>query len=195
MAVILQMTYMKKLGLPNYSSHSCAASLTVEIADVSVAAQESTKLYALLQTAVDNEIQQVGFMPDATTYGMNNGNGSRITSGNGNTNANGSVARNGNGHSNGNGYANGNGRHAAPAPSNGDHWNCTDGQRGFILRIIAESSLTKQDVEDMARQLYGTGVTGLDKMQASQLIEELLEKTGKKAAGPQRRWSRQPART
>ena len=25
MAVILQMTYMKKLGLPNYSSHSCAA--------------------------------------------------------------------------------------------------------------------------------------------------------------------------
>ena len=195
MAVILQMTYMKKLGQPNYSSHSCAASLTVEIADVSVAAQESTKLYALLQTAVDNEIQQVGFMPDATTYGMNNGNGSRITSGNGNTNPNGSPARNGNGHSNGNGYGNGNGRHAAPAPSNGDHWNCTDGQRGFILRIIAESSLTKQDVEEMAQQLFGAGVTGLDKMQASQLIEELLEKTGKKAAGPQRRWSRQPART
>jgi len=45
-------------------------------------------------------------------------------------------------------------------------------------------SLTKQDVEEMARQLFGTGVTGLDKMQASQLIEELLEKTGKKAGGP-----------
>jgi hypothetical protein len=195
MAVILQMTYMKKLGLPNYSSHSCAVSLSVEIADASVAAQESTKLYALLQTAVDNEIQQVGFMPDATTYGMNNGNGSRITSGNGNTNANGSVARNGNGHSNGNGYGNGNGHHAGPVPSNGDRWNCTDGQRGFILRIIAESSLTKQDVEEMSQQLFGAGVTGLDKMQASQLIEELLEKTGKKAGGPQRRWSRQPART
>jgi len=187
MAVILQMTYMKKLGLPNYSSHSCAVSLTVEIADASVAAQESTKLYALLQTAVDNEIQQVGFMPDATTYGMNNGNGAH---------PNGSPARNGNGHSNGNGYANGNGRHAAPVTArNGDHWNCTDGQRGFILRIIAESSLTKQDVEEMAQQLFGAGVTGLDKMQASQLIEELLEKTGKKAGGPQRRWSRQPART
>ena len=193
MAVILQMTYMKKLGLPNYSSHSCAASLTVEIADVSVAAQESTKLYALLQTAVDNEIQQVGFMPDATTYGMNNGNGAH-PNGNG-AHPNGSPARNGNGHSNGNGYANGNGRHAAPVPSNGDRWNCTDGQRGFILRIIAESSLTKQDVEEMAQQLFGAGVTGLDKMQASQLIEELLEKTGKKAGGPQRRWSRQPART
>jgi len=46
------MTYQKKLGLPNYSSHSCSVSLTVEIPDVSVAAQESTKLYALLQTAV-----------------------------------------------------------------------------------------------------------------------------------------------
>ena len=64
------MTYSKKLGLPNYSSHSCSVSLTVEIPDASVAAQESTKLYALLQTAVDNEIQQVGYMPDASTYGM-----------------------------------------------------------------------------------------------------------------------------
>ena len=170
MAVILQMTYQKKLGLPNYSSHSCSVSLTVEIPDVSIAAQESTKLYSLLQTAVDNEIQAVGFMPDATTYGMKPGqNGDRH------------PAANGNGHT--------------PAPiGNGDHWNCTDGQRGFILRIINESNLTKQNVEDLAQQLFGAGVTSLDKMQASQLIEELLEKTGKKAGGPQRRWSRQPAR-
>ena len=172
MAVILQMTYMKKLGLPNFSSHSCAVSLTVEIPDASVAAQESTKLYSLLQTAVDNEIQQVGFMPDATTYGMNNGNGTRLTNGN----------ANGEGH--------------APAPTrNGDHWNCTDGQKGFILRIISESSLTKQDVDDLAQQLFNAGVSSLDKMQASQLIEELLEKTGKKSGNGQRRWPRQPART
>ncbi len=181
MAVILQMTYQKKLGLPNYSSHSCSVSLTVEIPDVSVAAQESTKLYALLQTAVDNEIKEVGFMPDATTYGMK-------------------PSQNGNGHPGTNGHAangNGNGHRptSVPVPArNGEHWNCTDGQRGFVLRIIAESSLTKQDAEEMAQQLFSAGVTSLDKMQASQLIEELLEKTGKKAAGPQRRWSRQPAR-
>ena len=131
---------------------------------------------------MDNEIQQVGFMPDATTYGMNNGNGAHT---------NGSPIRSSNGNS---GHTNGNGH--APAPArNGDHWNCTDGQRGFILRIINESNMKKQDVEDMARQLYGAGVTSLDKMQASQLIEELLEKTGKKNGGTQRRWSRQPART
>ena len=175
MAVILQMTYQKKLGLPNYSSHSCAVSLTVEIPDVSVAAQESAKLYALLQTAVDNEIQEVGFMPDATTYGMNNRNGH---SGNGNGNGNGH-------HSNG---------HRQPPPPTGDRWNCTDGQKGFILRIISESNLNKQDVEEQALQLFGVGVKELYKMQASQLIEELLEKTGKQNGNGQRRWSRQPAR-
>ena len=175
MAVILQMTYQKKLGLPNFSSHSCAVSLTVEIPDVSVAAQESAKLYALLQTAVDNEIQEVGFMPDATTYGMNNRNG-HSSNGNGN----------GNGH-----HSNG---HRQPPPPTGDRWNCTDGQKGFILRIISESNLNKQDVEEQALQLFGVGVKELDKMQASQLIEELLEKTGKQNGNGQRRWSRQPAR-
>jgi len=175
MAVILQMTYQKKLGLPNYSGHSCSASLTVEIPDVSVAAQESTKFYTLLQTAVDNEIQQVGWMPDAETYGMKSG------------------ARAGNGNTNGNGNANGNG-HAPTASRNAENWNCTDGQRGFILRIVSESKLNKQDVEDMVQQLFGAGVRDLDKMQASQLIEDLLEKTGKKGNG-QRQWRRQPART
>ena len=174
MAVILQMTYMKKLGLPNYSSHSCSVSLTVEIADASVAAQESTKLYALLQTAVDNEIQAVGFMPDATTYGMNNREGASS-----------------NGHP-GNGNGSGNG-HPSP-PRNAERWNCTDGQKGLILRLINENSLNKQDIEDQAQQLFGIGVKELDKLQASQLIEELLEKTGRKPTG-QRRWSRQPART
>ena len=48
----------------------------------------------------------------------------------------------------------------------------------------------------MAQQLFGIGVKELDKLQASQLIEELLEKTGRKTNG--RRSSmqgRQPART
>jgi hypothetical protein len=177
MAVILQMTYSKKLGLPNYSSHSCSVSLTVEIPDASVAAQESTKLYALLQTAVDNEIQAVGYMPDASTYGMKpskEGDGS-------------------NGHpSNDNGHGH---QHQQEQNRNGDTWNCTDGQRGFIQRIVNENGLNKDDVEATAQQLFGIGVKQLDKMQASQLIEELLEKAGKKSNG-RRQWSRrQPART
>jgi hypothetical protein len=162
MAVILQMTNQKKLGLPNFSSHSCSVSVTTEIPDVSVAAQESTKLYSLLQTAVDNEIQQVGYMPDATTYGMKNGNGAQQPVNNGRSR---------------------------------ERWRCTEGQKRFILRIVNESKLDKNDVEAMAQQLFGCGVRQCDKMQGSQLIEELLEKTGK-GNGRRFRWrSREPART
>ena len=46
----------------------------------------------------------------------------------------------------------------------------------------------------MAQGLFGLGVRELDKMQASQLIEDLLEKAGWKPTG-QRRWSRQRVRT
>ena len=47
----------------------------------------------------------------------------------------------------------------------------------------------------MAKQLFGVGVKALDKLQASQLIEELLEKTGRKN-GRRSPWQgRQPART
>ncbi len=167
MAVILAITYQKKLGLPNFSSHSCQVSLTVEIPDVSQAAEESSKLYQLLQSAVDQEIQQVGFMPDATVYGINkpiNGDGGHSQNGINGQQRNGS-----------------------------DQWNCTEGQKGFIIRLVNDKGLEKAEVEQMAQELYGAGVKQLDRLQASQLIEELLEKTGKRKNGD-RRWQRQPVR-
>ena len=120
-------------------------------------------------------------MPDASRYGMNNGS-SNGHPGNGN----------GNGHPS-NGTATGSRRPPAPAS---DGWNCTEGQKGFVLRIINESKLDKNEVEGMAQQLFGIGVKELDKLQASQLIEELLEKTGRKTNGRRSPWQgRQPART
>ncbi len=174
MAVILSMTYQKKLGLPNFSSHSCQVSLTVEIPDVSQAAQESSKLYQLLQSAVDEQIKTVGFMPDATIYGMN-------APGSGTTDR---QIQTVNGHKQ-NGHR--------PNGTTGDSWNCTDGQRGFIIRLVNDNALDKGEVEDLAQQLFGVGVKQLDRLQASQLIEELLEKTGKKSNG-RTRWQRQPVR-
>jgi len=185
MAVILMMTYSKKLGLPNYSSHSCSVSLTVEIPEVSAVAQETTKLYQLLQTAVDNEIQEVGFMPDATTYGMDKRHAQNGRQPNGNSHSSrlpGNTPNRSVGSTNGNGHCN----------VSNEPWNCTDGQKGLILRIVNENKIPKDEVEGMAQQLFGVGVKQLDKLQASQLIEELLEKTGRT---PQRsRWQRQPAR-
>ncbi len=168
MAIILSITYQKKLGLPNFSSHSCQVSLTVEIPDVSQAAEESSKLYQLLQSAVDEQIQAVGFMPDATIYGMN-------APGSGTTDRQIQPVQKVNGH------------------HSNDSWNCTDGQKGFIIRLVNDNGLDKGEVEGMAQQLFGVGVKQLDRLQASQLIEDLLEKTGKKSNG-RTRWQRQPVR-
>jgi hypothetical protein len=171
MAIILQITYSKKLGLPGFSSHSCSVSLTTEIQDKEMAGEESGKLYQLLQSAVDKEIQQVGWMPEAT-YGMAN-----------------SINDNGNRQHQ---QSNGNGHNQTRNNGGGDRWNCTEGQRGFILRILNENNLTKQQAEDLSQQLFGGGVRLLNKMQASQLIEELLTLAGKPS---QPRWRRSQPQT
>jgi hypothetical protein len=169
MAIQLSANYSKKLGLPGYSSHSFSASVEVELTDLSQVEAEVQKLYQLLQHSVDQEIQHPGFVPgDApATNGQ-------------------APAQASNGHSY---LVQRNGRHPNGSRPNGDTWNCTDGQRSFILRLIHDQNLEKQQVEELSQQLYGTGVRQLNKLQASQLIEELLAKTGKTP----RRW--QPQRT
>ena len=157
--IVLEANYAKKLGLPGYSSHQYSISIRTELTDLSQVEAESTRLYQLLQKAVDKDIQEVGFIPDNNTYGTN-----------------------GNGHQRP--HSNGNGNHT-PKPQV-DKWNCTEGQKGFILRILNENNISKQDTEDLANQLFGLGVKQINKMQASQLIEELLIKSGQ---APQRnRW-------
>jgi len=174
MAIKLSANYSKKLGLPQYSSHSFSASVEVELTDISQVEQEIQKLYELLQHSVDQEIQNVGFIPSA---GNGNGNGHASNS-NGRT-----YQLNGSGRQQANG-------HQQPR-ANGDSWNCTDGQRGFILRIISDNKMEKQEAEDLSIQLFGIGVKQLNKMQASQLIEDLLAKVGKPATR-QTRWQQQP---
>jgi hypothetical protein len=186
MAVKLSANYSKKLGLPGFSSHSFSASVEVELTDLSQLEAECQKLYQLLQQSVDHEIQQVGFVP-GEFYGIDavdqtGNNGHRTRHANGHTNGH---ARNGNGR----GYnVNGHSR-ASNGNGSGEHWNCTDGQRGFILRLVNEHNLDKQEVEDLARQFFGTGVRELNKMQASQLLDELLAKVGQPR---QTRYRRQP---
>jgi hypothetical protein len=137
MAIVLEANYAKKLGLPNYSSHQYCVTIRTELTDRSQVEAESAKLYRLLQDAVDREIQEVGFMPDASRYGMNNGSNEPANGG--------GQPGNGNGHP-GNGST---GRRSIPAS---DGWNCTEGQKSFILRIINEAKLEKTEVEAMAQQ-------------------------------------------
>jgi len=169
MAIKLSANYSKKLGLPQYSSHSFSASVEVELSDITQVEAEVQKLYQLLQHSVDQEIQHAGYVPTVNT----NGNGHAASQSNGRTYP-----------------VTGNNRSAPPPVT--DRWNCTDGQRGFILRIVSENaSITKQVAEDLSQQLFGIGVKQLNKLQASQLIEDLLVKAGKPAPR-QTRWQQQP---
>jgi len=77
MAVKLIANYAKRLGLPGYSSHQFSVSVETELQNVTDVTAESARLYESLQKAVDDQIQQTGFVPP-DGYGMNgqtNGNG------------------------------------------------------------------------------------------------------------------------
>jgi hypothetical protein len=148
MAIQLECNYQKKLGLPGYSSHQFSITLRTEIADLAQVQAESAKLYKLLQEGVDTSIKETGYLP------ASNGNGHRQSSngGNGGSNAN---------------------------NQGGDNdWNCSPKQKGLILRIVEENNLEKTKIEALAQERFGKAVKALNKLEASGLIEELLETTG-----------------
>ena len=164
--IVLEANYSKKLGLPGYSSHQYSLTVRKEVSDISQVENESRQLFATLQSNVDRDIQNTGFLPGA------NGNGN----GNGNRNAG-----NGNGNNNGNGHR------------SEDRWNCSEKQRNLILKIVDESKLDKAEVEKLAQDRFGKSVKALNKLEASGLIEELIERTGGKGQGANR-FSRAGAR-
>lgn len=164
MAVFIEANYSKKLGLPQYSSHQYSVTIRTELTDVSQLAQASADLYAKLQQAVDTQISNPGLMPgDEAIHPAA------------------SPASNASAH------------HTAPTaatpsaprpPSTAgegelDGWKCSDRQRELILKIVDEHRLDKTEVDALARKRYSVGVKQLNKLQASGLIDELLETHGK----------------
>jgi hypothetical protein len=85
------------------------------------------------------------------------------------------LPTNGNGNGQRGGQSgNGNGQSQA---ENGD-WNCSGKQKDLILKIVEEHKLEKAKVETLAQDRFGKTVKALNKLEASGLIEELLEMTG-----------------
>jgi hypothetical protein len=119
----------------------------------------------LLQKCVDRDIQRTGYLPGAT-------NGS-----------NGHPKPKSNGASNGHSAANGS-----------LAWKCSDKQKELILKIIDDNRLDKLQIEALANERFGKGVKLLNRMEASGLIEELLETHGgqQKNGRSEFRNSRQP---
>ena len=156
MALKLIANYSKRLGLPGYSSHQFSVSVETEISNINDVAAESALLYESLQSSVDEQIQRTGFVPDEG-YGISE-----------------QGARNGhrNGHSaptNGstNGYA-----------TNGEAWACSEKQQDLILKLVDEHHLDKGLVDDTSHEMFGVSVRELNKLQASGLIDRLIEDNG-----------------
>jgi len=166
--ITLECNYSKKLGLPGYSSHQFAITLRTEIADLAQVQTESSRLYKLLQEGVDNSIKEVGFLPS-------NGNG------------------NGNGRHNSQPQGNGSNGNTQASDGNGA-WNCSPKQQALITKIVQEAKLDKNEVEALAQDRFGKGVKSLNKLEASGLIEELLEKTGQSRGNGRGRFQRAGAR-
>jgi hypothetical protein len=130
-------------------------------------AEENNRLYKLLQASVDEEIQKVGFMPDATSYGMDGGQ----TNGNGN------------------------GQHQRQQPPSDA--GISEKQLDLVARIIRDNNASKTEVENMAVEMFGGGVRTLNRMQGSQLIDELFAKYPRRTGNGNGRgnYQRQTART
>jgi hypothetical protein len=74
-------------------------------------------------------------------------------------------------------------------------WACSEKQQSLIQKIVSENNLDKSEVEGLANERFGKGVKALNKLEASGLIEELLEKTGQsKGNGRSRYQNRYPQR-
>ena len=63
MAVNIELTYGKKLGLPEYSSHNFSVSLKAEVARLEDVPGEVERVYQILQASVYGQIVNAGFVP------------------------------------------------------------------------------------------------------------------------------------
>ena len=197
MAIKMILNYSKKLGLPGYSSHMFSVSIETELSTKDDVPGKTERLYELLQSNVDKQIQKVGFVPPYD-YGMEPAaaNGSNPAP-NAAAGASALAAAIAAAIASVNGPAGAPPDNSANPPTNGaannggsganwqrgPAWKCTDKQRELILKLVEEHHLDKRAIEALAIERFGHGVCLLDKMEASGLIDELLDIHGGKGQG------------
>ena len=179
MAIKMISNYSKKLGLPGFSSHQFSVSLETELVTTDDVAREAARLYQLLQSSVDGQILTTGFVPPYD-YGMEpaetNGSPAPNASANGPSSAStlAAVIAAAIASANGSASNTGNGTNW----QRGQEWKCSDKQRDLILKLVDEHQLDKHTVEALAVERFGKGVRMLNKIEASGLIDELLDTHG-----------------
>lgn len=80
MAVNIELTYGKKLGLPGFSSHQFAVSIRAEVPNLEAVHAEVARVYGILQSSVDQQIVNSGFVPGGEVKApVGNGNNADST--------------------------------------------------------------------------------------------------------------------
>src|SRR6266487_4655477 len=62
-------------------------------------------------------------------------------------------------------------------------WNCSQKQRELIEKIGKENNLDQNVLDGLAAEMFGQSVQALNKLQASGLIDALLDRYGKRTPG------------
>lgn len=165
MAIKLIANYSKRLGLPGYSSHQFEVSIETEITHTSELASETERLYGSLQAAVDAQIQQVGFVPDEH-YGLQPTQKPVPGAFSPQTTSASSV------------------RQAPPAsvPESSiatvPAWKCSEKQQSLILELAGKAGLADSALNELASRRFNKSVAILNRMEASGLIDELMNRSG-----------------
>ena len=60
-----------------------------------------------------------------------------------------------------------------------EKWNCTEKQRGLILKILNQNNLPESAIEEVAQDLHGRPMSELGRLQVSSVISEVLDRWGK----------------
>ena len=152
MAILLEIHYDKRLGLPGYSSHDFGVSLKTEVTDLDQIRQESERAYQILQKSVDSQIIHRGYVPDQV-------NNSGVTNQEEKDNTSAGIGKNDN---------------------NTEKWNCTIRQKDLILNVLERNNLDPQTANELGVELHGKKMDRLTKLQVSGVITELLNRFGRK---------------
>ena len=164
MAVKIICNYSKRLGLPGYSSHQFSVSVEAELSPTSDIQGEAARFYHTLQSAVDREIQNTGFVP-GDLYGVIEEQPSEPAI----------KQQSHNGHSSRSQGAN-------PSPSaRRIPWKASDKQRDLILKLADTHHLAWESIEALSEEMFAIhDLAQLNKIQASGLIDELLTRYSNK---------------
>ena len=185
MAIKLIANYSKRLGLPGYSSHQFEVSIETEISNTSELPLETARLYSSLQAAVDAQIQQVGFVPDEH-YGTHATQRPVLGASASLTTSESSVRQTP--------PANVPESSIATVPA----WKCSEKQQSLILELTGKAGLDDSALNELASRRFNKSIAMLNRMEASGLIDELMNRSGatsKRSTSGRNNYTRRPATT